>query len=840
MPTAEVFTDWKTSTNGLPAGVIAQRQAQYGPNVLRGHVTTPVEILIRQLKSPFIYLLVGAGVLSYGLHQQVDGVLIFAFIVINTVLGFFQEYRSAKALQMLQRFAQPQARVIRDGREMFIAHRDLVPGGVILLRAGDIVPADARLVSEDAMTIDESVLTGESREVRKSSQTLTTEVTQPYQATNIAFAGSTVISGSGQAVVIATGRQTMMGEISRLAIETEKVSGFQKGIAGFSRFVLMLISLTLVLVFTANIAVKGTDAPIVELLIFSIALAVSVVPEALPVVTTLAMSRGALKLARKHVVVKRLSAIEDLGSIDVLCTDKTGTITEGVMRVADLDAPDHDLAILTGILGSVQSIDEHAKHQNAFTAALWEAMHDSMRSAVTEWKMLHIIPFDPIRRRETVMVTHGRESFVISRGAPEVVLSRTAMTKSRLHQAMEWTRQQGTHGHRVMAIARKKIALKSGSLHDADEQKMTLIGLIAFADPLKLDAAKAIHRAKQLGVSVKILTGDAPEVAGSIGQQVGLLHDGETVVTGEQFDALPSGEQHRIARANAVFARLTPQQKFTIIRLLEETQQVGFLGEGINDAPALKVATVSLVVQEASDVARESADIILLKKDLSVIIRGIAEGRTVFANTIKYIKSTLLSNFGNFFAVASATLFVEFLPLLPVQILLVNLLSDFPMIAIASDGVDTPELKRPRHYQVRDIALFAIVLGLISTIFDFLFFAFFARFGAPTLQTYWFIGSILTELLVIYSIRTHRPFWKAARPGRLLAGFTSLAAVVTLLLPFTTIGQSAFHFLRPTAHYLTWTLVITLAYFFTNEIVKLGYYRWTDRQPRQHDPRSSI
>ncbi|MBI2984362.1 MAG: HAD-IC family P-type ATPase [Candidatus Kerfeldbacteria bacterium] len=812
--------------SGLSAKEAVDRLVKFGPNEVKAKEETAAQILVRQWRSPFIALLVGAAVVSLALGERIDAAFIVLFVIINTLLGFYQEYRSAQALRLLKQYLKTNVTVRRDRTEQLIDSRQVVPGDMIMLKAGDTAPADVRLVEVDDLTVDESTLTGESVPITKQSGPLDHPTSDLFQAINIVFSGSTMIKGQGQGVVVATGRQSIFGSISSLATETERVTDFQQGINGFSRFILRMVAVTLGLIIIANTFLKG-GAGIGEFLVFAIALAVSVIPEALPVVTTLAMSRGALHLARRKVVVKRLSAIEDLGSIEVLCTDKTGTITENNLTVSEVRGRPRNECLQAAAVGSSAVERTTDLPNSSFDVAVWQALDATGQAEVNAWAVKHVLPFDPFRRRTTVAVTRGGQWRIISRGAPEVILEHcTGLTWPARQEWLSWIEAVGRQGRRIMAVAERFFSTNPGPSDLEDEHGLSLVGMIAFHDPLKPTAASAVERAKSLGVQVKILTGDSPEVAGAVAHQVGLIAAPSRVMTGQQLFALPPPEQTATVLRQPVFARVTPEDKLRIIGLLQKQTHVGFLGEGVNDAPALKVANVSMVVAGAADIARASADIVLLQRHLQVIITGIEEGRQVFANTIKYIKATLLSNFGNFYSVAIASLLIPYLPMLPIQILLVNLLSDFPMISIAADAVDPSELRRPKSYQIREVALLATILGLVSTVFDFVFFGLFSRISPAALQTNWFIGSILTELVVIYSIRTRLPFFRAKRPPALILWLTIAAAVVTIALPLTKLGQTVFRFSRPEPIYFLWIAIIVVGYFYVTEVVKHFYYRY--------------
>ena len=808
---------------GLSSVEVRARQVKYGANEIRGKQQTWLRILGRQFISPFIYLLVGAAVLAFIFGEMIDGTMIIVFVLINALLGFYQEFKSEKTVHMLNQFVVRKAKVLREGKLEIVEHANIVPGDIVSVEPGDFIPADIRFISQDALTVNESVLTGESVPVQKTAEVLPTEGKEIFEANNIGFSGTTVMSGQGIGVVFGTGKSTVIGDIAHLTEEAVHVSSFEKGITRFSRFILRLILVTLVFVFIANVVIKGGKADIGELIIFSIALAVSVIPEALPVVTTFSLSRGALHLAKNKVVVKRLSAIEDLGSIEILCTDKTGTITENKLTVADHYQHAALSPVWYGSLGSLHM--KEGSVENPFDTALTDALTEADHKRLTEYACVHEVPFDPLKRRNLVIVERAGVRELISRGAAEEILKRCkAITPDSTERVHGWIAAQGKRGCRVIAVARVPHTAAVTDIANS-ERDMEFIGLIAFHDPLKQSTLEALQKAKSLGVRVKILTGDSAEVAGAVGFQVGLAATPEQVMTGEELERLSPGDQHTAVETYSVFARVSPQQKYNIIKLLQEKYEVGFLGEGINDAPALKIANVALVVDHASDIAREAADIVLLKQSLKVVIDGVQEGRRVFANTMKYIRATLTSNFGNFYAIAIASLIIDFLPMLPLQILLVNLLSDFPMIAVAADTVDDEELRAPKQYQIKEVALLATLLGVVSTVFDFIFFGLFYRISPSVLQTNWFIGSILTELILLFSIRTYLPFFKARRPSHILLFLTIGAAALTILLPFIPFAQRVFSFSPPTLIHMSMIIFIVLVYFCTTEIVKLLYQK---------------
>lgn len=826
LTSAQALAELKSSPGGLRAGDAHARLEQYGRNELASEKLRWQKILLRQFRSPFLYLLVAAATLSFLLREFIDAAMIALFVLINASLGFIQEYQSERAIELLRKFVVARMRVKRDGEIETIDTRELVPGDIVVLETGDHLRADVRFIEADGLVLDESVLTGESEPVSKNADPVTDGATEIYQAKNIGFAGTSLVSGRALGLVIATGGQTEIGEISHLTAASNGASTFEKGILEFSRFILWTILVTLAVVFAANIIVKGPGVNIPELLIFSIALAVSVVPEALPVVTTMTLSRGAVRLAKNNVVTKRLSAVEDLGSIEVLCTDKTGTLTENKMNVASVYG-DKDDVLEAAALGAPAFGEGKHRPTNPFDIAIWEKFSPEDRAQIAASPRAHETPFDPAKRWNSAVVEWKRSHRLIVRGAPEELARLAKLPAAEREQLLTWTEKEGLLGRRVLAVAVRRVPARE---HPSPEDGgLTFLGAVSFLDPIKKTSRSSIWHAKELGVQVKILTGDSPGVAGAVGAEIGLVSSPDEVLTGAQWSAM-SHEQHiDAAEKYNVFARVSPTEKYEIIETLQRKYEVGFLGEGINDAPALKIANVGIVVDGASDIAREAADVILLKHSLEVIVSGIREGREVFANTVKYIKATLASNFGNFLAVAASTLLIDYLPMLPVQILLVNLLSDFPMILIATDNVDPEELRRPHAYEVLRIVYVSAVIGTVSTIFDFIFFAVFSHGTPATLQTNWFVGSILTELVLIFSIRTRKLFWKAKPAALGLTVLSATAFLATIIIPYLPIGHNLFQFISPSRGQMTLVLGIVAVYFVTTETVKLLYYRYLDR-----------
>ncbi len=780
---------------GLSDKEAAKRLRRYGPNVLKTYRGGSFMTLARQFTSSFVILLIIAGCITFALHEIVDTIMIFSFVIINGALGFMQEFRSEKALKKLSQLTVSLAHVIRNKKEKEIPADQLVPGDLLILREGDVLPADVRFIQTENVQVDESILTGESLPCPKNAGTKNHAV---------GFSQTSLISGVARAIVTETGSQSRIGAIDTLALSTRHKSKFDEEIGRFGKSTLHMVSIALVFLAIVRIALFPGE-PVLDLLIFAVALAISVIPEALPLVTTFALSTGALHLAKRHVIVKRLSSIEDLGSIRVLCCDKTGTLTRNRLECANVYGNESDV-FLAAALGCTSKI-------GGFDGAIWKKLPKNIQQMVTKTKRLHEEPFDAATRLSSVLVSLGGKNTFVMRGAPEVIIHHCNAPKKEMNAFLSWAREEGIQGRRVLAFAR-----------GTSEKTCTILGALSFIDPIKPGVKTVIAQARALGVTVKIISGDSSEVTGAIAKQVGIISDSSQVILGEAINKLTPRALNKLVQTASVFARVSPEQKHRIIQALEEHSAVGFMGEGVNDAPALRAAHVGIVVREASDIARASADVILVEQDLEAVIDGIREGRKIFANTVKYVRATITSNFGNFFAIIAASFFIPFLPMTAVQILFVNLLSDFPMMTIVTDNTDKEDIAQPHTEGLNYIIGVAVILGLVSTVFDLTFFFIFFKSGASVLQTNWFMGSILTELLLLFSIRTARPFFLGSRPSKTLTIVSLVAAAFTIILPFTPIA-TFLHFTSPTLTDLGLIALLVVGYVLTSEAVKFIYLR---------------
>lgn len=811
-----------TATTGLTTEQIAQLKKTYGPNRITMKKYTWWDILLRQLRSPFVYIFILFALPSLFLHQYENALFILLCILINTTVGFYQEYKANKNVELLKKYLISFVTVMRDNQEQTIDSAQLLPGDIIILRPGNIVPADVRFMKLDHFSIDEAALTGESKPVTKITGALDQNTNiDMFSAQNIGFKGTTVISGSAQAVVIVTGDQTAFGSIVHLTTTSFQESNFAKSIARLGNFILYLILITITLTFLINV-MRGTSQSIAELFLFALALAIGVIPEALPVVVTFSLSRGALLLAKQKVIIKRLSALEDLGSVEVICTDKTGTLTQNSLAVGDVWGKDKQMVLFNALLARETALKDIEHPGKGFDNAMWAQLVPEKQKDLSSYTKLAEIPFDPNRRRNVVALTKDGTYFIIIRGMFEEVIKHTSEKNDELSA---WAYERGNLGNRVIAIGYKKITEQEAKnlTIESDEQGITILGAIAFDDPIKPTAKQAVIQAQKLGLIIKILSGDSKEVCGAVAKEIGLIKETDQVLLGTEFDTMSEIQKAEAVKKYTVFARVLPEQKYEIISLLQHTWQVGYLGDGINDTPALHKADVSMVVQEAIDIARETADIILLKKSLLVIVQGVTEGRKIIANIMKYVKITLACALGNLYTLSLASLIIDYPPMLPLHLILLSACSDLPMLAISTDAVALDEIKKPQKYSTKSILLYSTVFGTISTVFDFIFFGIFKRYAHGVLQTGWFIESMLAELIFAFSGRSNKLFFRASMPSLPLIFLSSILALASVIIPLTCFGQYWLQFTQLSYLQLTIIFVIVLGYFCAAEILKYFY-----------------
>jgi P-type Mg2+ transporter len=771
LPAAEALSKLGSTERGLASAEANRRLSVYGPNVLLSHGVSALSVLVRQLRSYLLLLLLVAAVVSAVVGDRTEAAIIGGIMLMSVGLSFLNEYRSEKAVEALHSQIRHLAFVDRDGQPTEVSVDEIVPGDLVHLRVGDVVPADLRLIETHELECEESVLTGESQVAAKTADA------QPAGESSLdlpscAFMGTLVRGGDGRGLVVRTGSGTAFGAIALRLAERQGQTSFQQGLQQFSRLLATVTALLAGSIFVIN---AGLGRSLLQSALFALAIAVGLTPQLLPAIVTVSLATGARRLARRQVIVKRLVCIEDLGNVQVLFTDKTGTLTEGhISFTQPLDwrgkPSGHVLAL--GLACSDKTGNE-----------LDRALHAGPNAARDDrdWPTLDRLPFDHERQLASVLVETPQGRLLIAKGAPEGVLARCAGVPGEAQATLD---QLFTAGTRVVAVASRPVT--RDRLSRDDERELSLDGFLCFSDPAKANVRESLARLARLGITVKIVTGDNGQVAAHLCREVGL--DPGEVMTGAALEALDDDALLKLLPETTIFARVTPEQKSRIIRAERSLgADVGFLGDGVNDAIALHDADVGISVESAADVAKDAADVVLLNKDLGIIADGVVEGRRIFANTIKYVLMGTSSNFGNMFSAAGASLFLSFLPMLPTQILLNNLLYDVSEMTIPTDNVDEELLARPSQWDIRLIRRFMAFFGPISSVYDFLTFAVMLRVfhaHATLFRSGWFVESLTTQTLVIFVIRTRRvPFFKS-RPSPPLLTATLTCAAVGVALPF--------------------------------------------------------
>lgn len=779
-------------------------------------------LLVRQFKSPLMLLLLGAVIIS-GFLGDTSDVLIILFIVLSTgLLGFIQERNAGRVVEKLQSMISIKATVLREGQQHEIVSTQLVKGDVIILNAGDLLPADCLILESDELYANEASLTGESFPVRKAAGILDEE-TELSKRTNCLWEGTNIVSGNAVALVIQTGEETLFGSLSKSVSSTSETS-FEKGIKDFG-FFLMKITLTLaIFILIVNLL---NHKGIIESALFALAIAVGMAPELLPAITTIAMSAGARRLLEKKVIVKKLNSIQNLGEVSLLCTDKTGTITEGSIQV-------------TRIVNGLGEENEFVKQLAFWNASLEAGYSNPIDEALKKLKLetnisvekIGEVPYDFIRKRLSVAIRTKKESLFISKGAFSQILS--ICTKVQLgtdgvesisahKQGLEnLFATYGKDGLRAIAVCFKPI--DTNHISKDLETNMIFAGFILMHDPVKSDIIETIAELSKLKVGLKIITGDNENVAKSIALKIGI--EQPVVMTGKQLFSTSPEALKQLVKKTHIFAEVEPQQKERILLALKKTYTVAYMGDGINDVSAIKAADVGISVDNAVDVAREAADFVLMEKSLMVVVDGIKEGRKTFANTMKYLFISTGSTFGNMCSVAAASLVLPFLPMLPKQILLTNFLTDFPFLMVTTDNVDKEQIERPGKWNLKLIRSYMVVFGVHSSVFDLITFVtlyFLLKMKASEFQTGWFIESVLSELLIIFIIRTHKNFFKS-RPSRYLFIFSVLALILTIGLPYFPFANDIGLTPLPLLNLSIMFLIVT-TYILTADLLKVWFFK---------------
>ncbi|MEM3923958.1 MAG: magnesium-translocating P-type ATPase [Zestosphaera sp.] len=828
LPVEELLLRFKSSLRGLSSEEAQRRLKFFGYNELPTKKRAAIIDFLSHFKSPLVIVLLIAGLISGFLKDVTDTVIIYTIILFSIILDFYQEHKAEREVEVLRQKVATKTTVLRDGVRKEVRLEEIVPGDVILLSAGDIVPADSRVISVKDLLVDESVLTGESFPVEKTDQPLESYDPSIMKWNNYVFMGTSVVSGTATALVVRTGSLAEYGKIVKRLVKKRGETEFERSLRSFGYMIMQVTFLLVIFVFFINaLYMRG----VLDSLLFAVALAVGLTPELLPMIISINLSKGAVLMAKKNVIVKRLAAIQNLGSMNILCTDKTGTLTEGRVELVlyvDLNGNESNKVLLYSYLNSY--------YQTGIRSPLDDAILRFREIRIEDYKKIDEIPFDSVRKRLSVVVENQGQRLLITKGAPEEVIKISSFYEdgeviSNLTDEVRRSIEKryvglSAEGYRVLAVAYKFLREDKPVYTVNDEKEMVFLGFIAFIDPPKETAREALKLLRNAGVEVKILTGDNELVTEKVCEYLGF--NVKKVVTGSKIAEMPDDALARVVEEANVFCRLTPAQKERIINtLINNGHVVGFLGDGINDAPSLKAADVGISVDDAVDVAKESADIILLQKDLRVLYDGVLEGRKTLGNTMKYILMSISSNFGNMLSVAIASLFLPFLPMLPIQILLNNLLYDFSQSAIPTDEVDVEYIEKPRRLDIHFIRLFMACFGPVSSLFDFLtYFIMLYIFKAsePLFQTAWFIESLASQTLVVLVIRTIKsPFWRS-KPSQLLLFTIITITASALALPYTPLRE-IFRFTKPPATFYPALTAIIGAYLILADNIKNWFYK---------------
>ena len=827
IPAAELLQQLQTTPQGLTNDEARQRFIRYGANLLKPKKrSNTFTLLLSQFKSPLILILIFAVGLSFFLHDPVNAGIILTIVLVSGLLGFWQERGAANAIEKLLSIVQIKAEVLRDGAMIEIPVEEIVSGDIVILNAGDVIPGDCLILESKDLFADEAALTGETYPEDKMPG-IFPEETPLAQRTNTLFMGTHVVSGSAKALVVHTGKGTEFGKVSeRLALRPSETE-FEHGVRKFGYFLMEVTLLLVIIIFAVNVYLARS---VLDSFLFSLALAVGLTPQLLPAIISVNLAHGAKHMALKKVIVKRLASIENFGSMNVLCSDKTGTLTEGVVHLhsaLDVNGNESEKVLLFAYLNSF--------YEKGFTNPIDEAICSYRKFDVSDYQKLDEEPYDFVRKRLSILVSKGNAHLMITKGALRNVLDACSTAEDSSGAIVDIAgvreviqrrfEQLSSQGLRTIGIAYRDIGSASQITKD-HEADMTFLGFLVLFDPVKTGIVETITELRSLGISLKVITGDNRLVTAHLSQQVGLSNT--RILTGPDLRRMSDEALLKQVNEADVFAEVEPNQKERIILALKKAKNVvGYMGDGINDASALHAADVGISVESAVDVAKDAADIVLLEKNLAVLVQGVREGRTTFANTLKYVFMATSANFGNMFSMAGASLFLPFLPLLPKQILLTNLLTDFPEMTIATDNVDKELVEKPRRWNISFIRNFMMTFGLLSSVFDYLTFGvlFFILHASPEeFRAGWFLESVISASLVVLVVRTRMPFFKSI-PGKYLLTATLLVISVTLVLPFISVGRKLFGFTALPISFLVLMGVIVALYIISAEVLKKVFYK---------------
>ncbi|MFA5126828.1 MAG: magnesium-translocating P-type ATPase [Patescibacteria group bacterium] len=822
----QVLHNLNSKLGGLDKNEVKHRLIKYGLNITTQQKPKPITLrLILAFKDPLAILLLALAFISLLTNNPASVVMILVMVLISAVIKFWQETRAQLAADKLEKIIKSQATVIRDGETKKISLPRLVPGDIISLTAGDMIPADIRLIESQNLLIDQSMLTGESLPVIKTEDLEQQDLKNPLYFSNICFMGTNVDSGIGKAVVVATGQETYFGSMVKTILADRELTNFDKWIKNFTKLIMRFVLIMVPAVFLINLLTKGDFW---QSFLFALAVAVGLAPEMLPMIVTVNLSNGALRMAKKKVVIKHLSAIQNFGAMDILCTDKTGTLTLNriiLEKHCDINHQESPTVLKYAYLNSY--------FQTGLKNILDQAILHYEDVPISQYKKVAEIPFDFERKLMSIVVKDREHHYLIAKGAAEEIFARCDsyelagqshhVNKQIFIRLKKDFEQLSNDGFRVLGLAIKKTAVREKKYTHHDEKELTFLGYLAFLDPPKPSTKNTIKELAELGVDIKILTGDNHLITQQVCQQVDFKIKG--IVTDQEIESASDQLLSKLVEENNIFARLSPLHKERVIRALRQNQHtVGYLGDGINDAPALRAADVGISVDGGANIAKESSDIILLEKNLLVLKDGVLEGRRIFSNIIKYIRMAASSNFGNMLSVVGSSIFLPFLPMLPLQILLNNLLYDISQTTIPTDNVDKEQLKRQETLSTEHIKKFILSIGPISSIFDYITYftmilAFNCWFNPALFHTGWFIESLLSQTLIIHVIRTRRlPFIQSRASWPLIITTLAISAI-GIYLPFSPLANYL-GLVMPPPRYWLYLAIILLLYFTSTQIAK--------------------
>lgn len=842
-----LFNKYNTSQNGLSTDESILRFETYGKNVITSkQKDSKFRRLLSSIVNPFNLILIAIAIITFltdvifvkGNPDYLTVIIIFILVTVSSSISFMQSEKSRNAVEELTKLVTNNSNILRDGKWIEIPIENIVPGDIIKLAAGDMIPADIRFLTTKDTFVAQSALTGESHPVEKFSNISSIDIDIITDLDNIGFMGSNILSGSATALVISTGNHTYFGSMAKTLSGDNATKSFERGVSSISR---LLISLTLIMVpmvFLINGIIKQDW---LQSLMFAISIAVGLTPEMLPVIMTTTLAKGAVSMSRHKVVVKNLGTIQTFGEMDILCTDKTGTLTEDKIvleKYMNLHGEDDDRVLRHAFLNSYF---QTGLKNLIDLAIINRATKKDLKPLTTRYEKIDEIPFDFSRRRmSVVLIDKDNKRQLITKGAVEEMLEISKfveingqvleLTDTYKKFAMATYEKYNKEGLRIIAVAQKNEVPKEHIFSVKDESNMVLIGFIGFLDPPKKSASIAINKLRDHGVRTIVLTGDSEGVTAKVCKEIGISID--HIISGNEVDSLSDQDLKEKLKICNIFAKLSPNQKQRIVKLLqEEGHTVGFLGDGINDAPALHQADVGISVDSAVDIAKETADIVLLEKDLAVLEEGVLEGRKTFGNIMKYIKMATSGNFGNMISVIVASIFLPFLPMLPVQLLAQNLLNDFSQVGMAFDNVDKEYIYKPHKWNSKSVLRFTLVMGPLSSIFDILCFSILwwvigtnTVQMAPLFQAGWFVFGTVSQILVIYVIRTQKLSIIESRPSKILFISTLFVALIAIIIGFTDIGV-AIDIDRLPISFILWLSILSLAYMISAELVKKIYLR---------------